>query len=189
MVEVTNKLFMIDPSLNIKNYFPLTEGFKIEMKNFTKLGTSFTINNQTFYGDADGNPIEDTGYIYIPNGDVSIKLGSMSIIEDEIDGHTYVQSNEFGSSRVDLGVTTSSVISATGTWFFTNQLYEGNIVDYFEYVWDWANNLTSTQSILIWLGFIIIGSLVAHRFFNFTMLDLAIVVASSVILYCVMGVF
>lgn len=189
MVEVTNKLFMVDPSLNIKNYFPLTEGFKIEMKNFTKLGTSFTINNQTFYGDVDGNPIEDTGYIYIPNGDVSIKLGTMSIIEDEIDGHTYVQSNEFGSSRVDLGVTTSSVISATGTWFFTNQLYEGNIVDSFEYVWDWANNLTSTQSILIWLGFIVIGSVVAHRFFKFTMLDLAIVVASSVILYCIMGVF
>ena len=191
MVEVTNKLFMVDPSLNIKNYFPLTEGFKIEMKNFTKLGTSFTINDQTFYGDADGNPIEDTGYIYIPNDDggVSIKLGTMSIIEDEIDGHTYVQSNEFGSSRVDLGETTSSVISATGTWFFTNQLYEGNIVDGFEYVWDWANNLTSTQSILIWLGFIIIGSLVAHRFFNFTMLDLAIVVASSVILYCILGVF
>lgn len=191
MVEVTNKLFMVDPSLNIKDYFPLEDGFKIELKNFTKLGTSFTINNQTFYGDADGNPIEDTGYIYIPddNGGVSIKLGAMSIIEDEIDGHTYVQSNEFGSSRVDLGETTTSVISASGTWFFTNQLYEGNIVDSFEYVWDWANNLTSTQSILIWLGLIVLGSVVAHRFFNFTMLDLAIVVASSVILYCILGVF
>lgn len=191
MVEVTNKLFMVDPSLNIKNYFPLTEGFKIEMKNFTKLGTSFTINNQTFYGDADGNPIEDTGYIYIPLDEdgVSIKLGTMSIIEDEIDGHTYVQSNEFGSERVDLGETTTSVISATGTWFFTNQLFEGNIVEGFEYVWDWANNFTSTQSILIWLGLIVIGSVVAHRFFNFTMLDFAIVVASSVILYCILGVF
>lgn len=191
MVEVTNKLFMVDPSLNIKNYFPLTEGYKIVMTNFTKLGDSFTINGQTFYGDEDRNPIEDTGFVYFPNnGDPkTIKLGTMCIIEDEIDGHTYVQSNDFGAEKIDLGETTSSVISASGVWFFANELYEGNIVNSFKYVWDWANNLTSTECILIWLGLIVFGSVVAHRFFDFKMLDFAIVVASSIILYCVLGVF
>lgn len=191
MVEVTNKLFMVDPSLNIKNYFPLTEGFKIVMTSFTKLGDSFTINGQTFYGDENGNPIEDTGFVYFPNnGDPkTIKLGTMCVIEDEIDGHTYVQSNDFGAEKIDLGETTSSVISASGVWFFTNELYEGNIVNSLEYVWDWANNLTSTECILIWLGLIVVGSVVAHRFFDFKMLDFAIVVASSIILYCVLGVF
>lgn len=189
MVEVTNKLFMVDPSLNIRDYFPLDEGFKLEMSSFTKLGDSITINGTTFYGDADMNTIESTGHIYIPSVEESIKLGTMYIIEDELDGHTYIQSSEWGSSRIDLGETTSSVISASGVWFFTNQLYEGKIVDADKYIWEWANNLTSTQSIMIWLGLIIAGTLIARRFFNFTILDLAIVIASSIILYAILGVF
>ena len=151
-----------------------------------------TINGVTYYGDSDGNPISDTGNIFIPSADdygVSIKLDSIYIIEDAIDNHTYIQSGEYGSIRYDLGETTSSVISASGTWFFTNELWEGDIVLKSVYKWDWANNLTSTQSIIIWLGLIVIGSLIARRFFDFGALDLAVVVASSIILYSILGVF
>lgn len=191
-VQMTTKLLMVDPTLNIRNYFPLEEGFRIEMDSFTVLGDSITINGVTYYGDRDGNPISSTGNIFIPNVDdygVAIKLNSIFIIEDAIDHHTYIQSGDYGSVRYDLGETTTSIISASGTWFFTNELWEGDIVQKSVYVWDWANNLTSTQSIIIWLGLIIIGSLIAHRFFDFGALDLAIVIASSIILYSILGVF
>lgn len=191
-VQMTTKLLMVNPSLDIKDYFPLEEGFKIGMDSFTVIGDSMTINGVTYYGDSDGNPISDTGNIFIPSADdygVSIKLDSIYIIEDAIDNHTYIQSGEYGSVRYDLGETTSSVISASGTWFFTNELWEGDIVLKSVYKWDWANNLTSTQSIIIWLGLIVIGSLIARRFFDFGALDLAIVVASSIILYSILGVF
>lgn len=191
-VQMTTKLLMVDPTLNIKNYFPLEDGFRIEMDSFTMLGDSITINGVTYYGDLDGNPISSTGNIFIPDADVNgvaIKLDSIFIIEDAIDHHTYIQSGDYGSVRYDLGETTTSVISASGTWFFTNELWEGDITQKSVYVWDWANNLTSTQSIIIWLGLIIIGSLIAHRFFDFGALDLAIVIASSIILYSILGVF
>lgn len=191
-VQMTTKLLMVDPTLNIKNYFPLEEGFKIEMDSFTVLGDSITINGVTYYGDSNGNPISSTGNIFISNVDdygVSIKLDSVSIIEDAIDNHTYIQSNDYGSPKYDLGETTTSIISASGTWFFTNELWEGDIVLKSVYVWDWANNFTSTQSIIIWIGLIVVGSLIAHRFFDFGALDLAIVVASTIILYSILGVF
>ena len=190
-VQMTTKLIMIDPSMNIKNYFPLQSGFKMDLKSFTVLGDSLTINNITMYGDANGNPINQTGNIYYSSGDDewTIKMDRLVITEDALSGHTYLSDGRIGGKVIDLGSTVSSTVTGSGTWFFTDDLYEGFITTGTHYDWDWQNTLTSTQSILIWLGLVVVCSIFAHKYFDFKMMDIAIVVGASVILYAILGVF
>ena len=191
-VHMTSNLIMVNPSLNITDYFPFTDGYRFSLGSFTVLGNSMTINGITMYGDQYGNPITQTGYLYYKDSNDNVfkcKLGNLMISVDGVTHHTYISDGSSIGELFDLGVTTTDVLSASGNWFFTTGLYEGHIANKNVYVWDWENNLTSTQSILIFLGLIIVSSLIARKFFNFTMLDIAVVVGASIILYAILGVF
>lgn len=181
-VQMSTKLLMLDAGLNVKNYFPLDDGYRLDINSFATYGTSVTVNGVTLYGDANGNPISDTNNIYYDGK--SYKFTNVQIIRDEVDGHTYIN---FVNDRVkiDLGESTSDVVFFGGLWYFNTFLDEGKVGTATQYVWDWANSFTSIQSLVIFMALIIVFGLVANRFFHLGILDLSIMVGAIVILYAV----
>lgn len=182
IVQMTTKLLMLDAGLDIKNYFPLEDGYRLDINSFATYGTSMTINGVTLYGDANGNPIRDTNSIYYQ--DKSYKLSNIQIIRDEVDGHTYLNLLN-DRTKLDLGESVSDVVFFGGLWYFNTYLDQGVIGTATQYVWDWANSLTSIQSIVIFMALIIVFGLVANRFFHIGILDLSIMIGAIVILYAV----
>lgn len=182
IVQMSTKLLMVDPILNITDYFTLAEGYRLDINSFAKYGTSMTVNGVTLYGDSNGNPISDTNNVYYDGK--TFKLTNIQIAKDTLTGHTYIN---FVNDRksIDLGVSTSDVVSMGGTWYFNTVLDEGRIAESETYTWDWANSLTGTQSIVIFMGLIVVSSLLANKFWSIKILDLAVIVCSIVILWTV----
>lgn len=181
-VQMSTKLLMLDAGLNVKDYFPLNDGYRLDINSFATFGTSMTVNGVTLYGDANGNPIKDTNSVYFDGK--SYKLNNIQIIRDEIDGHTYLN---FVNDRekIDLGESTSDTVFFAGLWYFNTYLDEGRIGSATQYLWDWANSLTSIQSLVVFMALIIVFGLIANKFFHLGIVDIAIMIGAMVILYAV----
>ena len=182
MVQMTTKLLMVNPYLDITDYFQLSEGYRLDINSFAKYGNSMTVNNVTLFGNANGDPISDTNNIYYDGK--TYKLTNIQIAKDTLTGHTYIN---FVNDRksIDLGASVSDVVSMDGTWYFNTVLDEGKIGEKTQYTWDWANALTSTQSIVVFMGLIVVCSLLARKFWNIQILDLAVIVSAIVLLWTV----
>lgn len=181
-VQMSTKLLMLDAGLNPRQYFPLTDGYRLDINSFATFGTSMSVNGVTLYGDANQNPISDTNSVYYQGK--SYKLNNIQILRDEVDGHTYINFLN-DREKIDLGVSTTDVVFFAGLWYFNTFLDEGKIGSSVQYIWDWANSLTSIQSLVIFMALIVVFGLVANKFFNLGIVDLAIMIASIVILYAV----
>ena len=184
LVQMSTKLLMINPALNITDYFTFNEGYRLDINSFAKYGTSMTVNGVTLYGDENNNPISDKNTVYYDGK--TYKLTNIQIEKNALDGHTYINFVNDKKS-IDLGASTSDVVSMAGLWYFNTQLDEGKVVESSTYTWDWANALTSTQSIVVFMGFIVVASLIARRFWTLKILDLAVIVSSIVLLWTVTG--
>lgn len=182
IIQQTTKLLMQDAGLDVKNYFPLEDGYRLDINSFATYGDSITVNGITFYGDANNNPIKDTNAIYYDGK--SYTLNNIQIIRDEVDGHSYLNFVN-DRTKIDLGESTTDVVFFGGLWYFNTFLDKGTIGTATEYVWDWANSFTSIQSLVIFMALIIVFGLVANRFFHLGILDLSIMVAAIVVLYAV----
>lgn len=180
IVQMTTKLLMIDPVLEITNYFPLTDGYRLDINSFATYGTSMTVNGVTLYGDENNNPISDNNSVYYDGK--SYKLTNIQIIRDEVDGHTYIRFVN-DNVKIDLGESTTNLVSMTGLWYFNTQLDKGVIGSATEYVWDWENSFTSIQTLLIFMGLIVVVGLLANKMFHIGAVDLAIMVGAIVIIY------
>ena len=179
-VQMTTKLLMVDPALNITNYFPLPDGYRLDINSFATYGDSMTVNGVTLYGDANNNPIKNTNTVYYDGK--SYTLSNIQIIRDEVDGHTYMRFVN-DNAKIDLGESTTDLVSMTGVWYFNTQLDKGTIGTATEYVWDWENSFTSIQTLVIFMGLVIVFGILANRFFKVGVLDLAIMVGAIVIIY------
>ena len=181
-VRMSTKLLMVDPYINITDYFQFTEGYRLDINSFAKYGISMTVNGVTLYGNENGDPISDSNNIYYDGK--TYKLTNIQIAKDTVTGHTYIN---FVNDRksIDLGVSTTDEISMNGTWYFNTILDEGKISESSQYTWDWANALTSTQSIVVFMGLIVVCSLLARKFWTIKILDLAVIVSAIVLLWTV----
>lgn len=164
----TYGVVMVDPSLNVTNYFTNLDNFyKLRLYNFSVYGDSITINGVT--GTVSGN------LLTINNETVTLK--DMSIIY--ADGNAYVEDNNVS---IDLGAIADNVVSMSGVWYFQTQLYDGFTDEKLVYEWDWSDFiLDNVQFVIIYMGLAIAGLIIARKYCTMSIIDYAVFIVSIVI--------
>lgn len=163
---------MVDPSLNIQNYFTnLNNFYRMNFYNFSTYGNTITINGQTST---------------VTNGTVTYEGETLRLKDLNItyaDGHTYIGDSNI---EVDLGATSDYTISMTGAWYFQTMLEEGYTQLKTIYEWDWgAFILDNTQFCIIYMGLALVGLVIARRFCNLSIIDYSVLVVSAIIAFTV----
>lgn len=152
----TYNTVMIDPSINVGDYFPNYDEYRLNFYSFAILGDSITINGQTC-------PVnKENGTITFRNAaDFEFTKTLANIYLTFQDGHTYLTFVN-DSSVYDLGETVNTVVSFSGMWYFTTGLYKA--VDGVETFWnldlDGMFHATAGECLLIFIGIIGLGTIV-----------------------------
>lgn len=164
----TYGIVMINPSLNIVNYFPNLDNFyRLKLGNFSVLGDSMTINGKT--GTVSGNTIDFEGQsLMLRDLAVTYANGKVSVGDGNID--------------IDLGELTDTNIVAEGVWYFVTNLQKGFTETKMVYNWDWQDFiLDNTQFCVFYIGLALAGLIIARRFCSMNTIDYAVFVVSIVI--------
>lgn len=164
----TYGVVMLNPSLNITNYFTdLRNFYRLELSNFAAVGDSITINNVT--GDISEN--------VITFNDESLIINKLDITY--ADGHAYVSD---ANTTIDLGEITDNNVYMAGVWYFKTNLERGFTTEKQVYDWDWNGFiLDNTQFAIFYIGLAIAGFVIAKRFCTFHVADYAFMIMSIVI--------
>ena len=152
----TYNTVMIDPSLNIQDYFPSYTDYRLNLYSFAVLGDSLTINNQTMNVNRSDGTFTFTN---IAGLSFTKKLANFNITFNE--GHTFLNFvNE--NASYDLGETLSTVVSFSGMWYFTTGLYKANpgLETYWNLDLDGMFHATAGECLLIFIGIIGAGIIV-----------------------------
>lgn len=152
---------MVNPSLDIQQYFTqLNNFYRLELRGFTVVGDSLTINGIT--GTTSGQNVTFNDQILsLKNLDITYADGKVTVSD--------------GSASVDLGEIQNTVISGIGTWYFTSQLDRGFTESKQVYTWDWGDFIfNNTQFCVIFIGLIIAGLIAGRRVSSFGVVDYAL---------------
>lgn len=152
----TYNAVMLDPVLDISQYFPGYDDYRLNFYSFALLGESITINGQTCAVNRTDATITFTNWAGFS---FTKKLANIYLTAE--DGHTYLS---FANDRekYDLGETQSTAVSFGGLWYFSSMLYQGT--DGTETYWDWnlgGFKATSGECLLIFIG-TIAGGILAY---------------------------
>lgn len=175
---------MNNPAIDIKDYFPDLDDYRLNFYSFALMGTGFNINGTNFDVDRDNATVTFT-YGLAP---VTQKLKNIYVSTD--DGHTYLTFADI-NKRYDLGETTTDTVSFTGYWYFSTGLYEAVDGVTTEYVWDLdgAFHADAGQCLIIFFailgGFVTIG----HVYGRVTVkaLDWAVIIFAGFMAYVYFG--
>ena len=164
----TYGVIMVNPSLNITDYFTNLDNFyRLNLYNFGVYGDSITVNGVT------GNITNNTLTI----NDQSIQLKDMAITY--ADGHAYISDSNV---NIDLGTITDNNISMTGNWYFETDLLSGYTNQKMVYEWDWGDFiLNNTQFCIMYMGIALIGLIVARRYCTMSITDYIVLMTSFII--------
>lgn len=186
---------MNNPTINIKDYWPNLDDYRLNFYSFALVGESVTINGVQ-YPIGDGQTITVTESV--AEGETAETftktLSNIYVSTDTVDGvrHTYLT---FVDDRlsVDLGETVTEVVSFSGLWYFTTALYDAEQVSYSEYEWnlDGKFGLSYDVVFLIFIGLCIVGIVLGKVFLSDSMhfLDYVLIIGAIVIAYACMEVF
>lgn len=151
----TYNTVMIDPSIEITDYFPNYSDYRLNFYSFALLGSSMSINGQNCPINKDNGTITFTN---VAGFEFTKKLENLYITFNE--GRTYLTFVNDGTTY-DLGETTTTTISFVGWWYFTTGLYE--ITEGMETFWNWdlsGFQATGGECLLIFLTIIGAGIIV-----------------------------
>lgn len=164
----TYGVVMVDPTLNITDYFTTLDNFyQLRLSNFSMYGQTMTINGVT--GTVTGNTISFN--------DETIQIKDMAITY--ADGNVTISDSY---ATIDLGAITDNNISMTGAWYFISELYDGYTTQKTVYDWDWGAFILDDKSFgVIYIGLCLIGLIVARKFCNLTITDYLIFIVSIAI--------
>ena len=159
---------MVDPSLNITNYFTdLNNFYRLKLSNFSIYGDSITVNGVT--GTVSGNNLT------IDDNTLMIKNLAITYA----DGHAYIEDSNIS---VDLGAITDNTITLNGVWYFDTELLRGITDTKTIYEWDWSQFiLDNTQFCIFFMGLAIVGLIIARHFCILSITDYAVLVVSFII--------
>lgn len=182
----TYNVVMNNPSIDIHDYWPNLDYYRLNFYSYALVGDSITINGVTY-------PIGDGQTITVTDVDGKTYTDVLSNIYVTVNGEdgtkrtslTFVDSN----TTIDLGETVSEVVSYSGLWYFTTALYDAETVLVSEYEWnldgDWS--ATSGQVLAIFLGLCVGGILIGRVFFkdslggwDYLVIGIAIVIAFAI---------
>ena len=163
----TYGIVMVDPTLDITNYFTNLDNFyQLRLSNFSIYGQSMTINGVT--GTVTGNTITFNGE--------TVEIKDMEITY--ADGHAYISDSY---ATIDLGAIVDNNISMTGAWYFISDLYSGFTTQKVIYDWDWEQFILDDKAFgVIYIGLCLVGLIVARHFCTLTVTDYIIFVVSIV---------
>ena len=186
---------MNNPSINIKDYWPNLDDYRLNFYSFALVGESITINGVQ-YPVGDGQTITVTESV--AEGETAETytktLSNIYVSTDTVDGvrHTYLTIVD-DRLTVDLGETVTEVVSFSGLWYFTTALYDAEQVSYSEYEWnlDGKFGLSYDVVFLIFIGLCIVGIVLGKVFLSDSMhfLDYVLIIGAIVIAYACMEVF
>lgn len=186
---------MNNPTINIKDYWPNLDDYRLNFYSFALIGESITINGVQ-YPVGDGQTITVTESV--AEGETAKTytqvLSNIYVSTDTVDGvrRTYLT---FVDDRltVDLGETVTEVVSFSGLWYFTTALYDAEQVSYSEYEWnlDGKFGLSYDVVFLIFIGLCVAGIILGRTFLPDSMhfLDYVLIIGAIVIAYACMEVF
>lgn len=170
---------MVDPTLNIEEYWPNMEYFRLWFQSFALYGDSVTINGETYPIDENGD-IEINGQKYAFNN---------FYVSYPIDGDVYL-TFVLGDKTVNLGEKVTDIIEFGGVWYFSAGLYEGTETTKTVYNWAVGWDASPDMFILLSLGLIAGGLVVVKKVRGLSMgaLDwLAVVLSVIALLGCLGG--
>lgn len=151
---------MVDPSLNISDYFTELADIRLNFFSFALYGDSITINGETY-------DVNRNAQINIPDNSrdepVDRWLTLTNIYITFEGANTYLTFVNDGLT-IDLGPTTTTEISMEGIWYFTTGLYEGFETTETAYEWDYRSFIfDGNMAIAAFLGFLALGTIVGSR--------------------------
>lgn len=179
---------MNNPSINIEEYFPDYDEWRLNFYSFALYGDSVTINNVPMSVDRERGTVSFT----INDRTYTKPLNNIYVTKSEVGGASHTQLTFVNDKATyDLGETVSDVISFTGLWYFTTGLYEAytGTESYYDWTLDGAWHNTSAQTMVIFLGLILFGCLGAKGLFRFSIksLDGVVVIFSALIILFYFG--
>lgn len=151
---------MVDPSLNISDYFTELADIRLNFFSFALYGDSITINGETY-------EIDRNAQINVPDTSrdepVDRWLTLTNIYITFEGANTYLTFVNDGLT-IDLGPTTTTEISMDGIWYFTTGLYEGYETTVTVYEWDYRSFIfDGNTAIAVFLGLLALGTIVGSR--------------------------
>lgn len=169
---------MVDPTINIKDYWPDMTFFRLWIQSVAVYGSSVTINNVTY-------PIDSNGDITINNKSYDFNNVYLSF---PIDGHVYI-TFVVGNTTIDLGALETDIITFAGPWYFSAGLYKGSesIEKSFNWVVGWG--ASANQFLLISLGLLGAGLVIVRKVYGLkmSMIDWSAVFVAAIALIGFLG--
>ena len=151
----TYNTVMIDPSLEVSDYFPNLDDYRLNFYSFAVMGDSITINGQTCPVNRDNGTFT---FENVAGFEFTKKLENFYITQK--DGNTILTFVNDGS-EYDLGETTDTEVSFDGMWYFVTGLWDSYIAN--ETFWNWdlsGFQATAGECLLIFLGIIGAGVII-----------------------------
>lgn len=164
----TYGVIMVNPSLNISDYFTDLNGFyRLKLTNFATIGSSMTVNGETL--NVTGNTITyNNKSLIIKDMEITYADGKVTIGDNHTD--------------IDLGDITTTNISMTGAWYFLTELERGYTTQKLVYDWDWGTFIfDNTQFCVFYLGFMAAALIVARRYCSLSITDYVVLGISIII--------
>lgn len=181
----TYGIVMYNPSVNVTDYFPEMENWRLNFFSFALLGDSMTVNDQTF-------PVNrTTGKITVTDTFGKTTTGDLTnVYVTKDNGHTYFNfANE--NKSIDLGETVNDRVSFTGLWYFTTGLFEvtQGTEKYYDWQIDGRLHATLPQMCLMFIGILIAGLIICKAILRFEigLIDWVILISATVISLIVAG--
>lgn len=181
----TYGIVMTNPSVNVTDYFPEMENWRLNFFSFALLGNSMTVNDITFPVD------QTTGRITVVDKDGKTTTADLNnVYVTKENGHTYFNfANE--DKSIDLGETVNDRVSFTGLWYFTTGLFEvtQGTEKYYDWQIDGQLHATLPQMCLMFIGILIAGLIICKAILRFEigLIDWVILISATVISLIVAG--
>lgn len=152
---------MIDPQIDISDHFTDLTNVRLNFFSFALYGDSININAQTFELDGARINVPTT----TAGGEEVDRWLTLTNIYITFEGaNTYLTFVNDGIT-VDLGETTTTLISFYGMWYFTTGLYSGVPTTETVYEWDYEDfAYNGNTAIIAFLGILAGGTIVGTRF-------------------------
>lgn len=178
----TYGVIMIDPEVDIRNWYPNNTKYMIKFDKTAATGTSITIGGVTYN-------IEDQE-ITIPQEDENVKIDiseyTISYIQNGDEWEITIKSQKSNTSATVTS--TNTKLSMQGAWYFNSAYYTIEERDYQEYTWKFGTLAYGFDTLLVFMMiFLGLLTILTWKFLPDTLgfLDIGIIIVAEIILFII----
>ena len=196
---------MIDPRINIGDYFPDYDNIRLNLYSFALYGDTITFNNKTYAMDGSQITIRyeevyegGKHYVATPTGSKSFTTTLSNVYITWQNLHSTVASERqcyltFVDDRMTFEMGTYAIgdlwVSGFGMWYFTTAVWSPYTAYEKDFTMDWNSpfNISADGFILIFIAIAVIALVAMNVIWKPTFLDYAVVVGGCIISYMMLG--